>query len=223
MLRRSKPPIQALFAPALSAFGVWSFMRFGAWGRFRQLVYRVLRKVVHDGQQHTATRGNVFRRDLVQRNGVDLLSQWHQRLAQALPQRGQENIDILAVVGPLLQRHIAQGLHGPQCGEGGGLHHARLHAQLAFGQAIFFPEDAQKGPVAQLHVVGRQPDLQCAQQCARGVFDEVGHAVVGHGLVPAPQHPLGDFSFILRGGFGQNLFLVKHRNCPCYNRANPPE
>ena len=74
---------------------------------------------------------------------------------------------------------VAASLHRLQRGEGRGLHHAGLAAQLALRQAVGLPQHAQERPVADRHLVLGEAHLQRAIERAHRVLDEVRQAIVG--------------------------------------------
>ena len=70
---------------------------------------------------------------------------------------------------------------------GGGLADPGQLTQLALGDAIALPQDAQKHPLPDGNRVDGQPDLHGALNHAQQVLDHMGHAVVGNGLAPFAQ------------------------------------
>jgi ABC-type branched-subunit amino acid transport system ATPase component len=99
-------------------------------------------------------------------------------------------VDVAAVVRQLAAHDVAEPFHRRQRGVRRRFHHARLAAQRTLRQSVALPQYAQERPVAEQHVVAREPQLQRANERARRVLDEMGEAVVRHRLAPVAQDDL---------------------------------
>ena len=67
-------------------------------------------------------RRDVGRAGAAHRDVVDLLGERHQLGPQRLSLRGEEDVDVLAVVGHALAPHVAEPLHGGERRRSGRLH-----------------------------------------------------------------------------------------------------
>jgi hypothetical protein len=102
------------------------------------------------------------------------------------------NIHVLSIVRPLLYAfNVAQRFHGFDGTEGGGFHHTCQIAQLFLRSAIRRPENSQKSPVAEGHIVFLQAALEVVLLNARAVSrDQMRQTIVGHRFVPVLQNAL---------------------------------
>jgi hypothetical protein len=111
-------------------------------------------------------------------------------IAQAAPFRGEQDIDLLVVSAALTAANVTQPLHCLERRKRRRLRHAGLLAELALGQPVAFPQDAQEGPVAERDRVLGQPHLQGAHQRSRRILHQMGEPIVRHRLAPVAKDRL---------------------------------
>jgi hypothetical protein len=106
-------------------------------------------KIFDDAKQGAARGGDVAWPHATHGNPIDLLGERHQLFLQSTAFCGQQHIDFLAVAATLAPDDVAQALHCIEGGKGCRLHHAGLLAQLALGQTIALPQNAQERPMSE--------------------------------------------------------------------------
>ena len=152
----------------------------------------VLAREVLDNDKQDGTRHrDVDLAYAARRDGVHLLGERHELAFQRPALGRQEHVDLLAIAADLASRDVTEPLHRLERREGGRLHHAGFLAQLALGETVALPEDAQEGPVAERYLVPGEPHLQRAHQSARRVLDQMRQTIVGYRLAPVAQNGCG--------------------------------
>ena len=86
--------------------------------------------------------------------------------------------------------NVAEPLHRLERRERRRLGHAGLLAQLALGQPVAFPQDAQEGPMAERDRMRGEPHLQGAHQRPRRILHQMGEPIVRHRFAPVAQDRL---------------------------------
>src|SRR6185437_7337207 len=140
--------------------------------------------IVYDSEKKAARRRDVFARDAIDRDAVNLFCDWHQLVLEPATFRREKYVHLLPVAADLPPRDVAKPLHCLDCRECRWLHDTGFRAQFALRKTVALPKDAQESPVAEGHFVLSETDSQGAHQRAGSVLDQMGEPVVGDSFAP---------------------------------------